>query len=202
MTPEHLDTDSAEEVGHILASAMFNDPLAAATFPEIEDREALLPLHLEALARYCALFGEVHGIGDPLEAAAIWLAPGETEMSPERLVTAGFNTHAEVIGEEASERFFGVMEHMEGVHAALIDRDHWYLQMIGVSPDVQQGGYGSALLTPALEEADQALQPIYLETFAAETVAYYENLGFEVLASDRDSVLGLKYWAMLREPVA
>lgn len=202
MTPEHLDTDSAEEVGHILASAMFNDPLAAATFPEIEDREALLPLHFEALARYCALFGEVHGIGDPLEAAAIWLAPGETEMSPERLVTAGFNTHAEVIGEEASERFFGVMEHMEGVHAALIDRDHWYLQMIGVSPDVQQGGYGSALLTPALEEADQALQPIYLETFAAETVAYYENLGFEVLASDRDSVLGLKYWAMLREPVA
>lgn len=202
MTPDHLDTDDAEEVGHILAAAMFNDPLAAATFPEIEDREALLPLHLEALVRYCALFGRVEGLGDPLEAAAIWLVPGETEMPPERLVAAGFNTHAEVIGDEASERFFGVMEHMEGVHADAIDRDHWYLQVIGVSPDVQQSGYGAALLAPVLEEADQALQPIYLETFAAETVAYYENLDFEVVATDRDPVLGLKYWAMLREPVA
>lgn len=202
LDPDHLDTDSAEEVGHVLAAAMFNDPLAAATFPEIEDREALLPLHLEALARYCALFGEVHGLGDPLEAAAIWLTPGETEMPPDRLVAAGLNTHAAVIGDEASERFFAVMEHMEGVHAALIDRDHWYLQIIGVSPDVQQGGYGAALLALVLQEADQALQPVYLETFAPETVAYYEALGFEVMASDHDPVLGLKYWAMLREPTA
>ncbi len=202
MTPDYLDTDDAEEVGHILASAMFNDPLAAAIFPEVEDREALLPLHLDALARYGALFGEVHGLGDPIEAAAIWLPPGETEMPPDRLVASGLNTHAEVIGHEASERFFAVMEHLEGVHAALVDRDHWYLQGIGVAPDVQQGGYGSALLTPVLEEADQALQPIYLETFAAETVAYFESLGFEVLASDHDPVLGLKYWAMLREPRA
>lgn len=202
MTPDYLDTDSAEEVGHVLAAAMFNDPLAAALFPEIEDREALLPLHFEALARYCALFGEVHGLGDPVEAAAIWLTPGETEMPPDRLVAAGLNTHAEVIGHEASERFFAMVEHLEGVHTALIDRDHWYLQIIGVTPDVQQNGYGAALLAPALEEADQALQPIYLETFSAETVAYYEALGFEVMASDRDPVLGLNYWAMLREPVA
>lgn len=202
MTPDDLDTDDAEEVGRILASAMFNDPLAAATFPEVEDREALLPLHLEALARYCALFGQVHGLGDPMEAAAIWLVPGETEMATERLVAAGLDTHAEVIGPEASERFFGVMEHMEGVHAEVVDRDHWHLLALGVAPDVQQGGYGSALLMPVLDEADQALQPVYLETFAPETVAYYENLGFEVMASDRDPVLGLKYWAMLREPVA
>ena len=202
MTPDHLDTDDTEEVGQVLAAAMFNDPLAAATFPEIEDREALLPLHLEALARYCALFGQVHGLGDPLEAAAIWLVPGETEMTEERLVAAGMNTHAEVIGYEASERFFGVVEYMDAVHAEVIDGDHWYLQVIGVAPDVQQGGYGSALLAPVLEEADQALQPVYLETFAAETVGYYENLGFEVMASDREPVLGLKYWAMLREPVA
>lgn len=202
MTPDYLDTDSAEDVGLVLAAAMFNDPLAAATFPEIEDREALLPLHFEALARYCALFGEVHGLGDPLEAAAIWLTPGETEMAPDKMVTAGLNTHAGTIGYEASERFFGVMEHMEGVHAALIDREHWRLQTIGVAPDAQQGGYGAALLAPVLEEADQALQPVYLETFAAETVAYYENLGFQVMASDHEPVLGLKYWAMLREPAA
>lgn len=202
MTPDYLDTDSAEDVGHILAAALFNDPLAAALFPEIEDREALLPLHLEALARYSALFGEVHGIGDPIEAAALCLTPGQTEMPPDKLVAAGLNTHAEVIGVDASERFFAVLEHLEGVHTALIDRDHWHLQLIGVAPDVQQGGYGAALLTPVLEEADQALQPIYLETFAPETVAYFENLGFEVLASDHDPVLGLKYNAMLREPVA
>jgi len=202
MTPDYLDTDDAEEVGHVLAAAMFNDPLATATFPEIEDREALLPLHLEALTRYCALFGQVHGLGDPLEAAASWLVPGDTEMTAERLVAAGLNTHAEVVGYEASERFFGVMEYLEGVHAEIIDRDHWILKVIGVSPDFQQGGYGAALLTPVLEEADQALQPVYLETFAAETVSYFENLGFEVMASDRDPVLGLKFWAMLRESVA
>ncbi len=202
MTPDHLDTDDAEEVGQILAAAMFNDPLAIATFPEVEDREALLPLHLEALARYGALFGQVQGLGDPVEAAAIWLVPGATEVTEDNLIAAGFNTHAEVIGHEASERFFAVVEHMDSVHAEVIDKDHWYLQVIGVAPDVQQGGYGNALLAPVLEEADQALQPVYLETFAAETVGYYENLGFEVVAADREPVLGLRYWAMLREPVA
>lgn len=202
MTPDLLDTDDAADVGEILAAAMFNDPLAAAIFPEVEDREALLPLHFEALARYAALFGQVNGLGDPPEAAALWLTPGETSMPPERLVAAGLNTHADVVGADASERFFAVMEHMESVHDELIDRDHWHLQLIGVAPDVQQDGYGAALLAEVLEEADQSLQPVYLETFAPETVAYFENQGFEVMAADHDPVLGLKYWAMLREPIA
>ena len=53
---------------------MFNDPLAVAIFPEVEDREALSPLHPEALARFGALFGQVQGLCDPAEAAAVVLA--------------------------------------------------------------------------------------------------------------------------------
>ena len=123
-------------------------------------------------------------------------------MPPERLVAVGLNIHAGVVGADASERFFAVMEHMETVHGELIDRDHWYLQLVGVAPDVQQGGYGAALLTEVLEEADQSLQPVYTETFAPETVAYFEGQGFEVMAADHDPALGLKYWAMIREPIA
>lgn len=68
-----LGVDDAPDVGRLLARAMMDDPLAAYMLPDRSNRKDLLPIHLGTMARYCAMFGEVYGLGAPLEACAIRL---------------------------------------------------------------------------------------------------------------------------------
>lgn len=195
-----LTSKDAPQAGVALAKAMMNDPLAGYFLPDPEDRKRLLPKHLAVLARYCILFGEAHAIGTSLESCAIWLPPGEAEITPERAEAAGMDQLAEVIGEQAVEKFFGVIEHMEGIHSEVVTDDHWYLQVIGVDPTLQKSGHGRALLSPIIRRADQTGHPCYLETFAQGTVGYYQKLGFDTVASGTEPSSGLAYWAMKREP--
>lgn len=195
-----LGVDDAPDVGRVLARAMMDDPLAAYMLPDRLIRQELLPLHLATLARYCAMFGEVYGIGTPVEGCAIWLAPGKTDITPENASAAGLGDLDQVIGQDAFGRFFGVIEHTEDVHHKVISQDHWYLQVIGVEPSLQKSGTGRALLQPILTRADAGGHPCYLETFAQGTIDYYQNLGFETAAAATDPTSGLSYWAMTRAP--
>ena len=195
-----LDVEDSSHVGRVLARAMMNDPLAAHMLPDHQMRQDLLPLHLGALARYCALFGEVHGIGAPLEGCAIWLPPGQTDITSENASAAGLDDLEQIIGRDAFARFFGVIEHTEGVHHKVISQDHWYLQVIGVDPVVQKSGTGRQLLHPMLRRADAGGHPCYLETFAQGTIGYYQALGFDVATAETDRGSGLPFWAMTRAP--
>ena len=195
-----LTATDAAQAGITLAKAMMDDPLAAYFLPDPQVRKRLLPKHLAVLARYCILFGEAHAIGASLQSCAIWLPPRETEVTPERAEAAGMEQLAEIIGAQAIEKFFGVIEHMEGVHSKVMTDDHWYLQVIGVDPTLQNSGHGRALLLPILRRADQTGHPCYLETFAQGTVGYYQKLGFETVTSGIEPSSALAYWTMKREP--
>ncbi|QIJ64686.1 GNAT family N-acetyltransferase [Streptomyces sp. JB150] len=80
-------------------------------------------------------------------------------------------------------------------------RAHAYLWMIGVAPDRQGEGLGTALLTPVLDRCDREGLPVYLEASNAGSRRLYERLGFTVPA---DRVLelpdGPTMWPMWREP--
>ncbi|MFT7594907.1 MAG: ribosomal protein S18 acetylase RimI-like enzyme [Paracoccaceae bacterium] len=195
-----LGVEDAPDVGRLLARAMMNDPLAAYMLPERSERKDLLPTHLGVLARYCAMFGEVYGLGAPLEGCAIWLPPGKTDVTPEKASAAGLGDLEKAIGAAAFARFFGVVEHTNYVHQKMAREDHWYLQVIGVDPEIQKSGLGQKLLQPILSRADKGGHPCYLETFAQGTIGYYEKLGFETAASETDPISGLSYWAMTRKP--
>lgn len=198
MTLRMIDPANVTEIAQLLSRAMFNDPLAANALPDPELRERLLPGLFEPMARYCALFGEVHAADDPVTGAAIWLPPGETEMTPERIEAAGLDRLPSVLGEEPAGLFFGVMEHMDSVHSAAMTGAHWYLQVIGVDPSAQKSGTGRRLLDHVLTRADEMGHACYLETFAEGTLGYYQALGFEIAEAGRDPVIGLDYWAMRR----
>lgn len=179
---------------------MFDDPLAVRMLPDDNARRQSLPILLSALARYCTLFGEVHTLGTPLSACAIWLPPGETEMTPDRMKAAGMADLADRFGPTPFARFSAVMDHMGAVHDSVIPGDHWYLQVIGIDPTHQRSGQGAALLTPVLARADSSQYPCFLETFAGNTVPYYQRFGFQVVAAGKDPAAQLDYWAMRRDP--
>jgi GNAT superfamily N-acetyltransferase len=187
------------EAAQVLGRAFFDDPLEAYMLPDGESRERLSSLRFARLLRYGHLFGKVHtSVGVP-QGAAIWLPPGNWEMTEERLMQAGLFDIPTVIGAAAFERLISVMDHIEPYHREVPAR-HWYLLIVGVDRPVQRRGLGGALLQPMLEQADADAMPCYLETFQPKNLPFYRRHGFHVLAEGVEPTSALRFWTLLRDP--
>jgi GNAT superfamily N-acetyltransferase len=79
------------------------------------------------------------------------------------------------------------------------DGPHWYLPLIGVDPNAQNRGLGSALMRHVLAHVDEKGSVAYLESANARNVPLYERFGFKVL---RDIRIGAAptVWPMVRQP--
>ena len=73
--------------------------------------------------------------------------------------------------------------------------------MIGVDPETQGLGVGTALLEPALHLADSDQVPSYLETSNEKAVPFYLRAGFRIDRQDVELMPGgPTYWLMTRPP--
>lgn len=96
-------------------------------------------------------------------------------------------------GLRAARRWGHVFETLQGYHP----RDpHWYLATLGVAPDRQGQGIGTALLRRWLARVDADGSASYLETDRAENIPFYERAGFEIVTDAE--VLQTSVWLMRR----
>src|SRR5271166_2088182 len=58
---------------------------------------------------------------------------------------------------------------------------HYYFANIGVVPEMQGRGIGSALMRPTLERCDARGLAAYLEASSERNAALYERLGFRLI---------------------
>lgn len=78
-----------------------------------------------------------------------------------------------------------VFDHMlKELHARVAPGRHWYLFVLGVSPEAQGSGYGSVMLDALLDMAHRDSVPVYLETAGEANRDYYKRRGFR-MGSDR-----------------
>jgi ribosomal protein S18 acetylase RimI-like enzyme len=181
-----------------LARAFHDDPLQTYVFPDTAERAARSPEHFAPILRYGLLFGEVLTTeGTPL-GAAVWLPPGGCEVTPERAEEAGLNDLPRAIGKEAAGRFFSALGAVEPYHRGI--PPHWYLMVVGVSPEGRGRGLGRALIQPIMDRADAAGMPCYLETAQPDNVAFYEHLGFRRVVELMEQQSGLRMWTFRRDP--
>jgi ribosomal protein S18 acetylase RimI-like enzyme len=75
---------------------------------------------------------------------------------------------------------YAVLDQMATFHPR---EPHWYLPMIGVDPPHQGRGYGSALLSYALERCDREQCLAYLESTNPRNIPLYQRHGFKVLGT-------------------
>jgi ribosomal protein S18 acetylase RimI-like enzyme len=78
---------------------------------------------------------------------------------------------------------------------------HWYLGALGVEPDRQGNGVGTALLEEILAICDRECEGAYLEASRPESARLYERLGFEhqeVLEPSSIGVGGPRLYLMYR----
>lgn len=197
LTLHHLVRKSAAHdlttMGGVLAAAFHDDPVISWMVPDEGRRRAGLAGIMGLFAGRYQAHGENH-LNDTGTGAAVW-APPAVAFTPEDDERFGADLAA-VAGADIA-RVGELGELLDGHHPH--DPHHYYLMLLGVRPDHQGTGIGSALLRAVLDRADREDAPAYLEATSPRNRALYERHGFEVTDELRTSDCP-PLWAMWRRP--
>jgi ribosomal protein S18 acetylase RimI-like enzyme len=183
-TPEDVPA-----LAHALARSFDDDPVAVFSQPRASSRRRQLAFfyrgRLETVLREEMVFCD-----DERRGAAMWMPhdrfqpPLREQVRLIRIVSR--NTPWALVG----------FARMEKHHP---HEPHYYLGTLGVSPEAQGQGLGSALLTPMLERCDREGVSAYLESSKKSNIAFYGRHGFRVTGEIRFP-RGPKLWLMWRDP--
>ena len=185
-------TATADDVGVLartLARAFHDDPLAEFSHPRASRREARLAFFFTGRLR-TLVDEELCVCSDERTGAALWAppdrwhVPGREALRTVRLL----NRRAPLVAAGFAR--------MERRHPR---EPHFYLATLGVSPEAQGRGLGSALLAPMLERCDREGVPAYLESSKERNLAFYGRHGFRVREEMRFP-RGPRLWLMWRDP--
>jgi ribosomal protein S18 acetylase RimI-like enzyme len=126
---------------------------------------------------------------------AVWIPPDAREEH-EAIGPAPPGAEAEILGDHAERwaAFWGWIGQHEPSEPLL------YLSHIGVAPERQGEGLGSALMRDGLAAEDHQGVPAWLETSREDNAAYYERFGFRTVADEDAPGGGPHIWFMRRDP--
>jgi GNAT superfamily N-acetyltransferase len=165
-----VDTDAIVDT---LTTAFFRDPLWGRAFPDEQRRAAqaaaMWRLYVTSALRYPWTL-----VTPGAEAAAVWIPPGGTELTPqeedglEPLLT-------QAAGPEVTKAILAIYDQLEAAHP---DEPCFYLSLLGVHDDHRGNGLGMGLLAESLTRIDALGAPAYLESSNPANLARYRSVGF------------------------
>lgn len=210
MTQTHVDGASAEqreplqvrrarpaEKEQILATiarAFDDDPFVNWAVAQDKRRAARVYEFMAMAYRIHAPHNEIYTI-DGVPGAAFWAPPGKGKLNPfQQLRLIPMMRSAVTL-----RRIPSVSKTFAAVEKKHPDEPHWYLSVLGVEPDSQGQGIGTALMRPVLEMCDRDGTLAYLESSKEQNVPLYERNGFTVTEIFQIPD-GPPIWLMRREP--
>jgi ribosomal protein S18 acetylase RimI-like enzyme len=171
-----------DAIGETLARAFENDRAWGWAFEDggrtVEPERKLAALR--AIFRFSAAAALGYGwvrVTEGVEAVALWIPPGEPEMSAADAQRFPLLVR-EVCDEATAARLFQVMEGFDRLRPAA--PPHYFLSTLGTHPDHAGHGHGLGLLAANLAEIDAAAGRAFLETAKPHNVGLYERFGFRV----------------------
>jgi ribosomal protein S18 acetylase RimI-like enzyme len=168
--------------------------------PDMTARQRVAPRQFEASLRYGWLYGLALTTDGEPRGAAVWLQPGETELTASRAQAAGMGGLAGLMGPEGSVRSLRIWRLFADTRAREAGERYWYLMVIGVQPEFQGQGIGSALMHPALALADRDHLSCFVETAQPRNQRLYERHGFRLVWDNSDAESGLRLMSFVRPP--
>ncbi|HEU5471437.1 MAG TPA: amino acid permease [Actinophytocola sp.] len=174
----HNTSVELDTVTTVLAKAFHTDMPGEWLIPEPDVRARVYPAFFRILARHALRgAGEVFATADRT-AVAIWYpAPyGVPDAGP-----ADYDAQLAAATGPYLPRFLSLDAAMQAGHP--VDRAHHYLHFVGVLPEHQGRGLGSALLASRLSELHRQGMPAYLEASNRRNLALFLHHGFKVIGT-------------------
>jgi GNAT superfamily N-acetyltransferase len=194
-----LEPAEVNRAAAALARAFHDDPIFEWALPDAERRVRVLPTFFASVTRVAMYANETYTT-DSIAGVAVWYPPNPPPATRSQLRDSGMLDLPDTFGRDDYERFRAGIDVLEHLHKLDMSQPHWYLGVLGVDPQMQSKGVGSALIGPVLERADADGVPCYLETEKEINVAFYRRHGFEVIVGDAIPDGGPRYWTMVRTP--
>lgn len=123
----------------------------------------------------CYLFGEIY-LSEDKKACALILLPDKKKTTFKSILLDA-KLALSCIG---LSRIFKVLERESKIKSHHPKTPIYYLWFIGVNPNDQNKGVGSALLKEVIKESTLHKRTIYLETSTLKNIPWYQKFGFEV----------------------
>lgn len=184
--------------GAVITEALMTDPGWNTVVPETGKRRAALGALMQVAMSYHAGEVRVAVVGGQVAGAAVWVPPGGYPMP----LAAMLRASPRMLG--LALRIGGRIRDVAGfgssIDAVFPKEPVRYLQALGVGPDHQGSGIGTALLGDGLAKADAAHEAAYLETSLERNVELYARHGFAVMPGSPGPLSdgGPVMWRMLR----
>lgn len=159
-----------------MATAFQGDPVwGPYSFPDSSRRLELSARFWEVCIRAAMRFPATY-VTHSCEAAAVWIPPGEAEMTPAQEAELA-DLLVELLGREQAAIVMDAFGLLDAAHPH--DQPHHYLSLLATHSDHRGRGLGMALLGDCLETIDAGHMPAYLESTNPANDARYMRHGFE-----------------------
>ncbi len=182
-------------VAHTLARAFHDDPVFNWLLAEDPGRMRILKRYFELFSSRVWIHQQETYTTVDTVAAAIWNLPRRWHINLRTLASlapgsiGAFGRHL--------PRVMRALAVVESKHPKV---PHYYLAFVGVNPQWQGRGLGTAVLAPVLERCDRERVPAYLESSSPRSQALYERNGFKVTEEFKFAKSAPPMWRMWREP--
>lgn len=157
----------------VLGAAFYDDPVFGWLIGPGSNRRARFEQYFALQLAHSFADGCVWTT-DRLQGAALCMPPGHWRLPPQLMIANGLGFTRVFRGR--LPRAVGLLAAIERRH---LREPHYYFANIGVAPEAQGQGLGSALMRPTLDRCDEEELPAYLEASSERNAALYERLGFE-----------------------
>ena len=183
----------------VLARAFVRDPFYAYLAGDAPERNQRMRDGWSGIVRFASAGLRETWTTDDRAGVAVWIPPGRKGSSVIDSVRL-MPSMARLAGGGRVREVASALEVLERRRHHHVPQPHWYLSVLGVDPERQREGIGSALLRPVLARADADAAVAYLETATAHNVLLYERHGFEVVEELILPKTDIRGWLMTRPP--
>jgi len=185
-----------ERLAPMLARAFEEDPIINWTFHSNMARPNARKLYFQTQLDLGHAHETVFTV-DPRLACAIWAPPGKWRVGWFRQLLLAPRI-VRMLGAGRLARGLATFDRLQKEHPV---EPHYYLSVLGVDPNTQAQGLGSALIRAGLDLADREKVGAYLETSNQRNLPLYRRHGFEVTKSfdfEAQGAKGPTCWLMWR----
>lgn len=182
-----------------LARAFVHYPYPGGAISGDERQKNVLSIMFSLELKRVSAFGELVSESHDCRGVAVWCRMGElnegVSLPQQFRALISCMRPREMI--KTVRRCMSIERERTRMH---LSNNTMYLYALGVAPEYQGKGIGSALVREKLAECDKEGCAVYLETNTEHNVGYYGSFGFTLVKKVVEEHGAFTTWYMIREP--